>query len=124
MGNGVAFFKTCLLNQTFVQCSACRNEIKIAHGHGLMGTLNLCILANGMANYNLTICVWLKFKLHTCSLKFDTLIFEVSSVKNSLPTSIKNGAKYVFLLYFMLLFAQKIKKKLKKKRIREKKIKK
>ena len=63
-----------------------------------------------------------KFKLPTRCLKFGTLPPEVSSVKVPLPTSIKNKAKYVFLLFFMSLSSQNIKKHIIKK-IRENKIK-
>ena len=46
---------------------------------------------------------------------------EVSSVRVPLPTSVKNGNKYVFLFFFMSLSSQNIKKH---KRIRKNKIKK
>ena len=50
--------------------------------------------------------VWSEFKLPTRDLKFDTL----PTVNVLLPTSIKNGVKYIFLFSFMSLSAQNIKK--------------
>ena len=54
--------------------------------------------------------VWSEFKLSTRDLEFNIL----PTVNVLLPTSIKNGIKYIFLFSFMSLSTQNIKKHIRK----------
>ena len=75
----------------------------------------------GVHNCGIATMLYIYIYIYICGL-ITTYPPEVSLVGVLLPTSIKNGAKYVFLLSFMSLSSQNIKKIYK--RIRKNKIKK